>query len=84
MTDSRKRAQEPTTKNINNNPLAGKLNANYTVKNLNAMSAANRRPYIKYDQKDDEDDSESSISCFEHRNTKTPARRTRRQEEADE
>jgi hypothetical protein len=79
MTNSRKRAQEPTTNNINNNPLAGKLNTNCTVKNLNAMFAANRRPNIKYDQKDDEDDRDSSfISCFEHGNTKKPARRTRR------
>jgi hypothetical protein len=70
MTNSRKRAQEPTTNNINN-PLAGKLNNNYTVKNLSAMFATNRRPNVKYDKKDDEDDRDSAfISCFEHRNTK--------------
>jgi hypothetical protein len=48
------------------------------------MFAANRRPNIKYDQKDDEEDRDLAfISCFEHRNTKKPAGRTK-QEEADE
>ncbi len=66
-------------------PYGRKANTSYTVKNLNAMFAANRRPNVKYDKKDDEDDRDSAfISCFEHRNTKKPARRTRRREEADE